>query len=304
MDVKNTLQYNRIINLYFYSINAAGVKYVADKIVCPLRGRKPEIEIVGTFQPSLQGGAIPEFTITVTNLYLDLANRQYTQVRVEAGYENNLIAFEGSVYSFFQDSPGPDGKTVISCYLGTVESWLSSRIDLDLEPGARLEDIINKISKALNFGKAPVIPPELKNITLSSRFTEEGLVSDVANKLLKQFEDKELRLAEDDGALYLYSVGTAPSALNQIEIKFLSTPPQKNVGDEDGAYYTVFTAPWDPRVKPGTKVIFPAWQFVKFFNLVNKDADTNAIIVQFVRVHFGTVGSVNQMQVEGLGVKV
>lgn len=304
MAIKNMLQYNRIINLYFYSTNEAGVKYVADKIICPTRGRKPEIEIVGTFQPSLQGGGIPEFTITVTNLYLDLANKQYTQIRVEAGYESNLLAFEGSIYSIFQESPGPDGKTVISCYLGTIENWLSSRINLDLDPGARLEDIINKISKALNFTKVPEIPPELKGLTLPARFTEEGLVSDVLNKLLKQFEEKELRLAEDDGTLYLYSVGTPPSALNQIEIKFLMTPPQKNVGNDDGSYYTVFTAPWDPRVKPGTKVIFPAWQFVKFFNLVNKEADTNAIIVQFVRIHFGTVGSINQMQVEGLGVKV
>lgn len=291
--------FNKIINLYFLDKNGL----VKDSIVCPTQGRKPEIEIVGTFQPSEAGGALPAFTITVTNLYTNLIGFQYPMIIIEAGYKGNLIKFKGSIISMFTESPGPDGKTIISCYLGAVENWLNSYIDVSVTAGATLKDLITKVSDGLGFTSAPQIPAELQTLTLPADFAENGTASEIIKKIYLLFPEYKLEVSELNEKLYVYSLGSIRKGIKRVQVDYLSSPPQKNPGDQNGAYYTVFTAPWNPAVLPGVKVVFPAWQYIKFFNLVNANIQNNAIIAQFVQVHFSTTGSINQMQVQGMGVE-
>lgn len=295
-------QFNKTISLYFLDENG---RDTGNNIICPARGRKPEIELVGTFQPSLSGGAIPEFTITVTNLYLDILGFQYPKVKVVAGYEGNTIEFSGSIMSMFRESPGPDGKTVICCYLGTISGWLDSYLETDCTAGTPLKDVLAKISQSLGLAAEPIIPAELAGLTLLSKFAESGTASSVLDKLLAQFPSEGLGVAEDNGTLHLYSNGTPKTYIKRINIDYLSSPPQTNPGGENGAYYTAFTAPWNPQVRPGVKAVFPAWQYVKNLTVVNSDStNMNAVNVEFVQIHFSTTGSANQMQVQGVGVKV
>lgn len=291
--------WNKIINIYFLDKDGNQTK---DYILCPRSGRKPEIEIVGTFYPSTSGGSLPAFTITITNLYLNLLDFQYPKIKVEAGYSGNLVSFKGSIISIFQESPGPDGKTVICCYLGTVENWLNAYVSVDLEPNTPFIQAVTEITKPLGFRGAPSIPSALQSLVLPAPFVDNGMVSDVLTRLFDLFPEYEIQAVEDNNQVCIYSMGKIQTSVKTVNIDYLSSPPQKNPGGDDGAYYTAFTAPWNPAVMPGIKATFPAWKYIKYFNLVNVNAETNAIIVQFVQLHFSTIGSVNQMQVEGRGV--
>lgn len=291
--------FNKIINLYF--LNEDGSR-TEDKIVCPVTGRKPSIEFVGTFEAK-DNGLLPSFTITVTNLYISLIKIQYPSIKVEAGYYGNLVSFTGQIMSVFQESPGPDGKTVISCLLGTVNKRLNSVIDVNFSTGDTLEDVIKKISNGVGFTSDPQIPEDLKSLPLPAEFAENGQAMQVAEKLFKLFPEKKLRITEEEKKLYVYSLGDSLNETKKVTVEYLISPPQKNPGDEDGAYYTVFTAPWNPSVMPGVKVIFPSWEYIKFFNLVNENAQTNSAVAIRVMVHFATNGSINQMQVTGIGAK-
>lgn len=289
--------YNRIINLYFLTKDGLEI----NRVKCPARGRKPDIEITGSI---MADNFLPAFTITVKNLYLNVSGDRenpYAKIKVEAGYEQNYITFTGQIVSLFQESPGPDGKTVIMCQLGLIDSWLTATVDLDEDPGASMQSIVEKISKSLGMQEAQ-IPPALADLTVQDRFTFQGKCSEAIAKLIKTFPEKKLFITEKDGALQVASKEDGTSLVTK-KINFLSSPPQQNPGEGDGAFYSTFTAPWLPNLRPGERVEFPAWQYIRYFNVVNNATNTNTILVTSIQFHFGTVGSVNQMTVQGPGVK-
>lgn len=292
-------QFNKIINLYFLDKDGNETE---KKIICSLYGRKPEIEIVGKFMAA--DGNLPAFTITVTNLYFNLTGFQYPMIKVEAGYKGNLVKFKGSIMSMFQESPGPDGKTVIICYLGTLSSWLQTVIEVNYDMGTTLKDIIENLSGLLGFNGSPKIPADIQSLTIPAKFEENGTAASIFQKLFNLFPDLNLHENEMNGQLNVYRMNEESSnSVKTVVLEYLRSPPQKNQGGENGSYWVVFTAPWNPSVMPGVKVIFPAWQYIKFLNLVNSASETNAVIVQFVEIHFSTNGGANEMKVSGLGVK-
>lgn len=301
----NLKYFNRIIDVYFLDDKGA----IQKQILCPRKGIKPKIELVGKLLPSLSGGELPSFNLTITNLYLDFIDRNsnkalYPKIKITAGYANSAIQIVGTVVSMFQEEPGPDGKTVIICQNGNLNNWLDSYVDIDLEQGSSFSDVITSVSKGLGFTGTPIIPAAIKNVSLPGKFACNGTASYVLEQFFKLFPEKQLRVTEENNLLYIYCVGDEVAGTKTVDIEYLSSPPQKNVGGANGAYYTTFSAPWNPDVKPGVKVTFPAWAYTKYFKAVNTNNGKNAIIVQSVDIHFSTVDKINQMQVQGIGAKV
>lgn len=301
MAITSIPNFNRIINIYFLSVDRFGGQSVVKQIICPTHGMKPDIEIVGTMLP---GNVLPSFQITIKNLYMDLSGGQYQNIRVEAGYGNKLVPITGQIISIFQESPGPEGKTVIMCQAGTINAWVSSMIDLNEPAGTPVRMVLEKISRAMDM-KTPKMPLNLLGLVLPCNFEWQGLAAQALNKLIKLLPDEKLIITENDGSLQVSTTKTLSLTVKKY-LNFLQAPPQQNPGggEGDGAYYTTVTGPWMPDLRPGMQLVFPAWQYIRFRNLINRDSTQNSIIVTSIQFHFGTVGGVNQMTVQGPGAGI
>ena len=298
-------KFNRIINLYFYKKENLGIAgkvnatslILSTTIKTPTKGIKPDIEINGNFTNATY---LPVFNIAIKNLYLNLNEAQYSQVRVEAGYENNLISFTGTILSLYQESPGPDGVTRIQCINGNLDTWLSKTVNLNFDEGTKLSVILSNIASTLNCKNVSLME-SVQNLSLTEKFEFQGKAAEAINQLQKIFENEKLMIKSKDSILYALSIENKES-IGSREIKFISAPPQQNPGDEDGVYYTVVTAPWEPGLQCGDKLIYPSWQYVKNYQTVKNASGKSAICVQGINFQFSTVGGANSMTVQGYGV--
>lgn len=299
--------FNRIIDLKFLTTvgGAAGsllseklaknyVEMPALAITCPRRGQKPAIEITGTFTTDT---CIPAFNVTIKNLYMDQPNMDYPKLKVTAGYENKLQTFVGSILSMYMESPGPEGRTIIQCLTGTTEDWLDTTVTLQYGPeGFKLQDALQKIANALNMRLFTSIKVKTLIGKTSLQFT--GKPQEAIEKLKTMFQDEQLLVTVRGDELRAYS-RKDKTGLNDVRLSYLSAPPQQHAGS-DGVVYATLTAPWEPTLRPGDKLTYNTWQFMK--NYVTNTQKTASIIVDNIQFHFGTVGSVNQMIVQGHAV--
>lgn len=291
------VKFNRIINLYF--LNAKGI--VTKKIITPVHGRKPSITLSGQYAG---GSFIPAFNITIKNLYLDLSgNTEYKKLKVEAGYQNNLISFTGNVVSIGIEQPGPEGSTVIQCQQGTTEDYLSKTINTEYKQGTNLLIIMADLTKKLGLYRTIFQNPEIQTWTLPEAISINGTVNEAIQKIKNIFSQKNLAVTVRNEELLVYQIGTTKTPSGVIkEVKFLQSPPQQNVGSADGANYTEFMAPWLPGLTPGDYVRFPVWAYIKYFNSVNSLTNTNIMNVTKLVFNFSTTGGNNQMTVGGTRV--
>ena len=297
MAVNKHNNFNRIINLSFL-VNKGGDKGEYKKISnldikCPLRGRKPSIEITGSFSPD---DCLPPFNVTVKNLYMDIPESQYPQIEVEAGYENSLQTFRGTILSMYQESPGPESTTVIQCYTGTTKTWLDEIVTLQLDEGFKLTDALQKIADSM--GLRTVYSDSVKQMVSKTSIQFEGKPQDAIAKLKTMFSVEKLIVTVRTDELRAYSQNDT-KGLNDVELKFLSSPPQQAAGS-NGIVYATLVAPWIPTLRPGDKVTYNAWQFMKAFSVSKQEKAS--IIVNSIQFHFGTTGSVNQMTIQGYAV--
>jgi hypothetical protein len=113
--------YNRVIDLTLYTSDN---KMVAIK--CPEHGRKPAIEINGTFYDN---GTLPAFNVTIKNLYLDIKDQNYTRLRVKAGYvDGTKNTFE--CHREFENFPG--SNSLESSWNGWIKSLKEKYTDLPI----------------------------------------------------------------------------------------------------------------------------------------------------------------------------
>lgn len=292
MAINKIPNYNRIINLTLKT--ASGQNDITIK--CPLRGRKPNIEINGTYTSS---NYLPSFNITVENLYLDLSGEQYTEIEVEAGYEQETVFFTGTIYTIYQESPGPDGRTVIQCREGNLTNWLSSTVNINQKKGGALATVISQIAQSLQ------LMPDIKGtpaaLVLPADFEFQGKASDAINRIINLFPTEALRIRQKGQTLACYSV-TKKEILGVRQMKYLAAPPQMNAGDQDGSYYTTLSGPWVPGLEIGDCLEYPTWQIMKNFMQINTKTRSSKMIVTALQFQFSTVGGANQMTVQGYGL--
>lgn len=289
----NLNRFNRIIDLYFY--NTVDSLVPAKIIRCPRHGRKPTIEISGTYTCRF---FLPSFNIKITNLYLDYQTEQYAKVRVEAGYvAGKPCSFEGSIITMYQESPGPEGSTVIQCKQGRMEAWLNTIVQLEFANNTSLTEVLESIRTKL---KATQIKIGNKARTLmlpESGFLYDGSARGAMAKLEEMFEENDLVIFMRENCLYAQCMGRDDNAGAKV-LQYMSAPPQPNTGGEDGVYYTTVTAPWMPDLQLFDKLIIPARVYIRNFGVVGSGKQQK-IQVNALSFHFGTTGSINSMTVQG-----
>ena len=285
MALKN---FNRIITLTLYK----AVGHVT--IRCPLKGRKPSIEINGTFTAA---NYLPAFNLTVKNLYIDLQGEQYTKLKVEAGYEGDTVTFEGTILTIYQDEPGPESKLVIQCQMGKLQNWLDATVQLDYAAGTPLKTVLDDISGKL---KTSGVHAGLKagTLMLKNNFMFDGSARNALAELEKIYTDENLALFVRGNVLCAVCVPGGDFVKTHV-LQYMSAPPQENTGDEAGTYYTTVTAPWIPKLQIGDLLTIPSRVYMRNFMTVGGKSKTQNIQVTGLSFHFGTTGGTNSMQVQG-----
>lgn len=299
MAVERIPNYNRIIDINFLINKGTADKavYVEDPaltITCPRRGIKPSIEITGSFTTDT---CLPPFNVAIKNLYMDIPNTQYPQLKVTAGYENTLQSFIGTILTMYQESPGPEGRTIIQCLVGTTQTWLDTIVKLQFDGDSyKLTDALQKIADSL--GLRLICSESVKGMTGKTSLQFEGKVQEAMQVLKNIFQEEKLVITARADELRAYSKNDK-KGINDFELKYIATPPQQNAGT-DGIIYGTIVAPWIPTLRPGDKVTYSTWQFMKNYSVSR--SDKASLIVDNIQFHFGTVGSVNQMTIQGHAV--
>lgn len=293
MALTDPAHFNRIIRLTLYRSG-----YVPLVIDCPRKGRKPSIEITGNFYPN---GNLPAFNVTVKNLYLTMKDQQYTRLLVEAGYDGNLVAFEGTILNLYQEEPGPEGRTVIQCQAGTTETWINATIQMTHEAGTPLVVLLNQLQKKLgSYGVRT--GTQAQTLRLKTRFEYDGTVRGAIEKLKKLFASSGLNIFMRGS--YLAAVcQPGEDYINHHVLQFMSAPPQENTGGSEGTYYTTVTAPWMPELACGDRLTIPSRIYIRNMKMVGSTDGKQDIQVQSIAFHFGTTGGVNSMTVQGFLVR-
>ena len=297
-------RFNRIIDISFvetatrYDGSELRTQNHASSIICPRRGRKPSIEINGTFTTK---NYMPTFNLTVKNLYLDLQGKQYSKVKIKAGYENQLVPIEGSILTMYQEQPGPEGKTVIQCMYGNVQQWLDTMVDLQFDKGAMLTDVLDAIKTKLKASEVKY-GEKARTLTLKEPLQKSGTAREVLDVLKKRFEEEHLAIFIR-GTMLCAICLTEGDSIGTAKLQYMSAPPQENTGDEAGAYYTTITAPWMPELSIGDILEIPARVYIRNFGSVGGAAKTQKIQVTALSFHFGTTGTTNSMTVQGFMVR-
>lgn len=281
-------RFNRIIDLVLYTTDGS-----ARTIRCPRHGRKPSIEINGTYTSR---GYLPSFNLTVKNFYLDLQTEQYAKIKVQAGYEGNTITIEGTILTMYQEEPGPDGKTVIQCQQGKLQDWLDATGDFQFETGSSIMDVLEAIKKQLGATQVKA-GDNAKSLTLREPFLFEGTARGAMEKLAEKFQDKNLVVFMRDTTVYANCMGDKDTVAPKI-MQYMSAPPQPNTGGSDGTYYTTVTGPWMPDLNLFDKLQIPSRVYVRNYGLVGTGKTQNIQVTQ-LSFHFGTTGSTNSMTVQG-----
>lgn len=301
----NLSNFNRIIDLEFYTrqkydsrgflLNAEAQLKQARSIICPRYGIKPQIEINGTFGAAL---ALQAFHITIKNLYFDLLAEPYSHIKVTAGYANNNTTFEADILNMYQDSPGPDGTTVIECVLGNVtQRWLDSFVSLHFEKGTYLSEILNYIGTKL-MASDVTTGDEAKKLRLDTEFQFDGSARNALAELEQRFKGNFLQIIMQGSTLCAICV-TDGDFVNSRRLEYMSAPPQRNPGDEKGNWKTMITAPWMPDLRPGDMLEIPNQIYLYKGTYVGGLSETQKMVVTEMSFHFGTRGSVNQMTCTG-----
>ncbi len=284
----NLNKFNRIINLTFYT--SAGSKKI---IRCPKHGRKPDIEINGTYTAK---GFLKDLNITVKNLYFDLQTEQYAEIEIEAGYEGNMVTINATILTMYQEAPGPDGRTVIQCQVGNMQDWLDATVQLNYDAGTSLIEILKAIQGKL--GLTQVKPGTTAGtLILKEPFKYDGSARGALKALEERYGEENLVLFVRSTTLYAECLASGDFAGIKI-MEYLSAPPQPNTGGSDGTYYTTATGPWMPDLQMFDKLIIPSRVYIRNFKVV-ESGKTQTIQVTGLSFHFGTCGSVNSMTVQG-----
>ena len=289
MAVKTLQKFNRIINLTFYT--ALGIPRA---VKCPVKGRKPNIEINGNFTSKCELAA---FNVTIKNFYIDLTSEQYTRLQVEAGYEGNTITFEGTILSMYPEAPGPEGSWVIQCQNGRMRNYLDATVQLDFAQGTPLRLVLAEISKKL--GTYTVHAGEKAGaLNLETRLQFDGTARNAMARLEQLFINYNLSVFVRENMLCAICMDTGDH-INIHTLQYMSGLPQPQAGGSEGTYYTTITAPWEPKLQRGDLLRIPTRLYVRNFTLVSTKNSTQIIQINTLSFHFGTTGGANSMTVQG-----
>jgi hypothetical protein len=228
-----------------------------------------------------------QIEIRIVNLYIE-RGKTFQKVKVEAGYENSMsLAFEGEITNIYDEAPGPEKVTVITCTQGKLLNMIGSTIAINLNEGFSLKEALIQITKAAGLDD-PIISLT-EQITSNAPFTFNGTVQEALHQLgpmfpavILIFTDKTIKAVTD----------TIAATESPKTIKFLQSPPQV-VGST-----VIIKAPWDPSIKPGDVVT------VDKVNFITKGSIAVGVLLNKYRVtsvefRYSTITGANSMTLQG-----
>lgn len=278
MDV--LFNYNRIINITFTN-EETGDRF---EIKCPARGRKPNITIQGTLLPC---NFMSLIEIRIINLYIE-RGRTFQKVEVNAGYENSVsLAFEGEITNIYDESPGPEKVTVITCTQGSLKTMTENTVSIALEKGFTLKNALTQITNAGEL-TAPIFTFE-DNVTSAAPFTFNGTVQEALHQLTPLFPDVMFLFTDKTiKAVKVQSFGNEQPKI----IEYLQSPPQIV------STTVVLKAPWNPVIRPGDIVSVQNVSFITRGKVATGSL-MNKYRVSSIEFRFCTVQGTNTMTIQG-----
>lgn len=261
-------------------------------IICPDSGRKPSIEISGTYDAS---DVINDFTVRITNFYIQgLSN--YTRIRVSAGYMNNrTLCAEGEISFAYTESPGPDRVTVLCCKIGDSSAWTGRFLSVAFSAPVTIQEVIQKISDSLGFG-TPNIDQQIKATTLPY-FFHTGRASGALHYLSELLPGTNITVANNRISVWVPGQGKEGQENSRsFLLQNLITPPAITGNAAN------VVAPWTPDIRPGDYVTFPTRFFSQDYAAAQAGTvgETCTIQVQTMTFKFATTEDSNEMQLEGI----
>ena len=210
---------------------------------------------------------------------------------------------EGSILSVYQESPGPDGRTILQCQLGQLSTWLDATIQVTFDAGTSIQTVLEKFKSTIGAHQVVIGKSKAQNLKLKTIYEHDGTIRDGLTKLQNQFADEKLYVFLRNDTLCAVCI-TTEDYIASHKLQYLSAPVQPNAGTEDGGYMTL-TGPWLPQLSMGDMLEVPAKVYMRYLTTVNRNAG-NSIFIQVseMSIHFGTTGGVNSMTVKGATVKV
>lgn len=261
-------------------------------IICPEKGRKPTIEIVGQY---LAGDCVAHMNVTIKNFYLDAVGKAYPKIKISAGYGKKKKDFVCYIFSIFQESPGPEGSTVIQCTPKNLNNWLTATVNAHVDAGGSLKEAVSAISDAVEGFDDPLIDDGAADMKSETQLDFNGLAREELRKVQKAFPDAVISV---NGNQIVCWSKNKPKSKTRRSIDFMSAPPQITGGGSN-AVMAVITAPWDPDLKCGDLVEFPARFYAGRSGNVTKEAETMTMIPYSVQFQFSTTGNANKMVLTG-----
>lgn len=269
--------FNKIIDITFRTPNNRFY------IRTPRKGLKPHIELSTTLN---MGTFAENFEIRLTNFYSDDIANEITNIEVEAGYEGSTkVAFKGKVNNVYTENPGPDKVTVISCSTANYETLTQAVLNMKLAKGFMLKDAMKKISDALKFDP-PQIDKSIETKTCEAPFSHNGKALDAITALKTAFP--EISVTVTGNTLNVTPTEGKGTSAKTHDIVFLTQAPQYSGGTVN------IVAPWNPAIKCGDFVHFPARAMNKSVAAIVTDVAK----VNTIQINFST-DDTNEMNVSG-----
>jgi hypothetical protein len=280
------------IKLYLYDTEG-GTGAPTDIITMPAVGMKPNIGINAEF---ITSEVVQNPMIRLTNFYPSKPLSDYKWFQCLAGYRDSpdWAGFEGQVWIAYQESPSPDGVTLISCAIANMTDVYNAKIDLHVEKNTYLSEVFTNIKNALtdNTGVQWSLENSLPDIQIPMQLDFTGYVKDLLANLKKMFG---FQYGYEGKTLVIYSINEGRTAIDPVKINYLSSPPTQ------AAVGVTFAAPWMPELRPGMQVYIDPVYFKQKYDATKVDI-SSTLVCQTINVEFNTVTQQNIMTVLALNI--
>ena len=285
--------FDKSIEIDFYSVQGGPV---VDSIKIPATGIKPNITLSATFHPS---EVVGNLEIRIVNYYPSVPLSQYKWMTVKAGYKHgdDFATVEGQVKVAYQESPSPDGVTFISMIVGNVDDLLNRDVTISVPGGYGFttDTVISSVLSALSATGSPWTVTNNGFTTQSldgAGFNYTGKAAGALNAIKDRWK---VAYIIEGNSLIFYMPDKGRTSEPAIVMNFLSGPPQATASG------ITFTAPWNPKLRPGMVVQIDPLYFRQSFGAaqINYQKD-GLMITQTISLQYNTVTNQNSMTVLAL----
>lgn len=250
----------------------------SDKIECPDKDRKPAISLKGSLKPS---DILQDVELRLTNFYPKKSLSDYTNVRITAGYKNNLqTKIEGIIMNSYQGTPPPDGITTFEIITGDLVKFTTEKINKNYSANTSLNTILDDVAKALGL----TLKSNLRNVNVPVAYSFNGLAKDLLHKIKTNFPTVIIR--PEGSMLYAFDESDGTGIVHNLEYI-------KNA-KKDGFGFTI-TCPWNPAIKPGDNVMANPKYYTA--SIGSSGITGGQFYVVSVDFEFDTCGDANTMNI-------